>query len=95
MVPYTNEHYYDTRKKIVIQPDQVLPINDTLGINTHAAPLKRLYDEGKMAIIQGIGYPKLEPLALSRHGHLAHLRARQSGQRRLGRAGGSGIGPTG
>ena len=57
LVPYTNEHYYDARKKIVIQPDQVLPINDTLGINTHAAPLKRLYDEGKMAIIQGIGYP--------------------------------------
>ena len=57
LVPYTNEHYYDARKKIVIQQDQVLPINDTLGINNNAAPLKRLYDEGKMAIIQGIGYP--------------------------------------
>ena len=57
LVPYTNEHYYDARKKIVIQQDQVLPINDTLGFNTNAAPLKRLYDEGKMAIIQGIGYP--------------------------------------
>ena len=57
LVPYTNEHYYDARKKIVIQQDQVLPINDTLGINAHAAPLKRLYDEGKMAIVQGIGYP--------------------------------------
>ncbi len=57
LVPYTSEHYYDARKKIVIQPDQVVPINDRLGINTHAAPLKRLYDEGKMAIIQGIGYP--------------------------------------
>ena len=57
LVPYTSEHYYDARKKIVIQPDQVLPINDTLGLNAHAAPLKRLYDEGKMAIVQGIGYP--------------------------------------
>ena len=57
LVPYTNEHYYDARKKIVIQQDQVLPISDTLGLNAHAAPLKRLYDEGKMAIIQGIGYP--------------------------------------
>jgi len=57
LVPYTSEHYYDARKKIVIQQDQVLPINDTLGINTNAAPLKRLYDEGKMAIVQGIGYP--------------------------------------
>ena len=57
LVPYTSEHYYDARKKIVIQQDQVLTINDTLGFNAHAAPLKRLYDEGKMAVIQGIGYP--------------------------------------
>ena len=57
IVPYTNDHYYDARKKIVINPDQVLPINDELGINHNAAPFKRLFDEGKMAIIQGIGYP--------------------------------------
>ena len=57
IVPYTNEHYYDARKKVVIGPDQVLPINDELAINSNAAPFKRLFDEGKMAIIQGIGYP--------------------------------------
>jgi uncharacterized protein (DUF1501 family) len=57
VVPYSNGHYYDARKKVVIREDQVLPINDQLGINAHAAPFKRLYDEGKMAIVQGIGYP--------------------------------------
>ena len=57
VVPYTNEHYYDARKKIVVGEDQVLPINDELAINGNAAPFKRLYDEGKMAIVQGIGYP--------------------------------------
>ena len=57
VVPYTNEHYYDARKKIVVREDQVLPINDELAINGNAAPFKRLYDEGKMAIVQGIGYP--------------------------------------
>ena len=57
MVPYTNEHYYDARKKIVIGQNDVLPINKTLGINNNAAPLKRLFDEGKVAIVQGIGYP--------------------------------------
>ncbi len=57
VVPYTSDHYYDARKKIVINPDEVLPINDQLGINRHAAPFKELYDAGKMAIIQGIGYP--------------------------------------
>ena len=57
LVPYTNEHYYDARKKIVIGQNDVLPINKTLGINNNAAPLKRLFDEGKVAIVQGIGYP--------------------------------------
>lgn len=57
IVPYTNEHYYDARKKVVMAQDQVLPINDELAINPNAAPFKRLFDEGEMAIIQGIGYP--------------------------------------
>ena len=57
IVPYTNEHYYDARKKVVLSEDQVLPIDSKLGINGNAAPFKRLYDEGKMAIVQGIGYP--------------------------------------
>ena len=57
IVPYTNERYYDARKKVVMSQDDVLPINDELAINANAASFKRLYDEGKMAIIQGIGYP--------------------------------------
>ena len=57
IVPFTNGHYYDARKKIVMGQDEILPFNDELAINSNAAPLKRLYDEGKMAIIQGIGYP--------------------------------------
>ena len=57
IVPYTNEHYFDARKKIVLGQNDVIPINETLAINTNATPFKRLYDEGKMAIIQGIGYP--------------------------------------
>ena len=57
IVPYTNGHYYDARKKVVMSQEDVLPINDELAINANASPFKRLYDEGKMAVIQGIGYP--------------------------------------
>ena len=57
IVPYNNPHYYDARKTVVMKQDEVLPINDELAMNPNAAPFKRLYDEGKMAIIQGIGYP--------------------------------------
>jgi len=57
IVPYTNEHYFDARKKVVIDPNDVLPINDSLAFNGNTGPLKNLYDEGKVAIVQGIGYP--------------------------------------
>ena len=57
IVPYTNGHYYDARGKVVLKQDEVLPMDDTLAMNPNAAPFKRLYDEGRMAIVQGIGYP--------------------------------------
>ena len=57
IVPYTNNHYFDARKKIVLSQNDVIPINESLAINNNAAAFKRLYDEGKMAIVQGIGYP--------------------------------------
>ena len=57
VVPYTNPIYYDTRTTVVIPQDEVLPINDTLGFHPSLGPLKELYDLGKVAVIQGIGYP--------------------------------------
>ena len=56
LIPYTNDIYYDSRPVIGIPQEQVLPINDHLGFNPNAAPLKELFDAGKVAIIQGVGY---------------------------------------
>jgi uncharacterized protein (DUF1501 family) len=57
VVPYTNEHYFDSRKTLVVREDEALPINDQLGYHPQAAELKELYDAGKVAVVQGIGYP--------------------------------------
>ena len=57
IVPYGDPLYNDNRPVVKIDESQVLPINDYLGFNPNMAPLKRLYDEGHVAIIQGIGYP--------------------------------------
>ena len=56
IIPYTNPLYYDNRLRVGIPEDQVLPINDELAFNPNMTPVKKLYDEGKMAIIHGIGY---------------------------------------
>ena len=57
LVPYNNPHYYDARKTIVIPEEDVLPINDTLGFNPNLASFKELYEDGDLAVVQGIGYP--------------------------------------
>ena len=56
IVPYENGIYYDSRTTVRIEPDAVIPIEDGLGFTPNMAPIKRLWDEGKVAIINGIGY---------------------------------------
>ena len=56
IIPYTSGHYRDARPKVGIPEDQVLPINGELAFNPQMGPIKKLYDEGKVAIIHGIGY---------------------------------------
>ena len=56
IIPYSNPLYYDNRPTVNIPEDQVLPINDELAFNPNTAPIKKLYDEGKMALIHGIGF---------------------------------------
>ena len=58
IIPYNDPLYNDNRPLVGIPQDQVLPINDKIGFNPAMAPIKRLYDDGKVAIIQGIGYPR-------------------------------------
>ena len=57
IVPYTDPLYIDYRPVLKVEPDQVLAIDDKVGFNPTMAPIKELYDQGKVAVIQGIGYP--------------------------------------
>jgi uncharacterized protein (DUF1501 family) len=57
VVPYNNPKYFDNRPNVLIAEDQVLPINDKIGFNPNMGPMKKIYDEGHMAVIQGVGYP--------------------------------------
>ena len=57
IVPYDDPLYLDYRKHLRIDPAEVLPIDDKVGFHPAMGPLKDFYDQGKMAIIQGIGYP--------------------------------------
>jgi uncharacterized protein (DUF1501 family) len=56
IIPYTNPLYKDNRPRVGVPEDEVLPINDELAFHPNMGTLKNFYEEGKLAIIHGIGY---------------------------------------
>ena len=57
VIPYTDERYFDNRPTVGFDRDNVLPLDDKLALNPAMAPIKELWNQGKVAIINGIGYP--------------------------------------
>ncbi len=58
VIPYTNNLYYSLRPTIGIPDGKVLKISPDIGLHPALAGLSDLYREGKVAIIQNVGYPK-------------------------------------
>src|SRR6266498_2175354 len=56
IVPYGDSMYYKHRPTIGIQEKDVLKIDAQFGWQKSMGGMKKLYDEGKVAIIQGVGY---------------------------------------
>jgi uncharacterized protein (DUF1501 family) len=57
VVPYADDAYHVARPRLRLAPDQVLKIDHHIGLNPKLSGLKSLYDEGHIAIGQGVGYP--------------------------------------
>jgi uncharacterized protein (DUF1501 family) len=57
VVPYANDAYHVARPRLRLAPDQILKIDNHIGLNAKLVGLKSLYDEGHLAIVQGVGYP--------------------------------------
>ena len=56
VIPYTDPLYRDYRPTVGIPEDDVLHIDGELGLHPSMGPMKDMYDQGKMAIIHGVGY---------------------------------------
>ena len=57
LIPYTSSVYHDSRPVVGIPEDKVIPMNNRLGWHPSAEPLKNMFYQGKVAVVQGIGYP--------------------------------------
>ena len=58
VVPYENDLYYNARPKIAIQKNEVLKLNSELGLNPAMQGFKNLFDEGRLCLINNVGYPE-------------------------------------
>ena len=57
VVPYTDSAYYQARPTLAIPQAQVLPLNSRLGMHPAMKALQPLWQQGRMAVVEGVGYP--------------------------------------
>jgi uncharacterized protein (DUF1501 family) len=57
IVPYTNDIYYKLRSGIAIKKEEVIKLNDLQGLHPSMTAMQKLYDQGYLTIINGVGYP--------------------------------------
>ena len=57
VIPYNDPLYVDNRPAVHYEQDQIIKIDDQLGFMPTMGPVKDLYDQGKVAVFHGVGYP--------------------------------------
>ncbi len=57
VVPFADDAYYRARPTLAIRADEVVRLTDLLGLHPALLPLRALYDDGALAILQSVGYP--------------------------------------
>jgi uncharacterized protein (DUF1501 family) len=57
VVPFARDEYYRARPRLAVPQQNVIRVTDELGFHPGLKPLKALYDQGRLAVVQGAGYP--------------------------------------
>ncbi len=57
ITPFKNDLYFKNRPGISNNPQELLKLNDELGFHKNLKPLKHLYDQGFLSIVNNVGYP--------------------------------------
>lgn len=57
VIPYGLGGYFDARPTLKVTEDEVLALNGQIGLHPSLVGLHEMYKNGKLAVIQGVGYP--------------------------------------
>src|SRR5438552_2032055 len=76
VIPFADPLYARHRQTLRIAPNNVLKLNDSVGLHPQMKPAAKLFEEGRLAIVQGVGYPNpnrshFESMAIWHHARLA------------------------
>jgi uncharacterized protein (DUF1501 family) len=58
VIPYKDPLYFSSRPDISYKPETMLPLDSELALNPSMTGIKALWDQKKVAIVRGVGYPK-------------------------------------
>src|SRR5215475_7057769 len=56
VIPFNDPLYRENRPAVGIPDDQILHFDKDYGFHPAMAPLKKVWDQGKLAIVHGVGY---------------------------------------
>ena len=57
VVPFADPEYAKLRPRLKLDPKELLKLNDSVGLHSSLKPLGDLLEQGKLAVIPGVGYP--------------------------------------
>jgi uncharacterized protein (DUF1501 family) len=58
LIPYADPAYAKARPALAYDAGQVLRLDDAFGLNPAMTGLHQLYQNGRLAVVRGVGYPK-------------------------------------
>jgi uncharacterized protein (DUF1501 family) len=75
IVPYADENYARFRRELRIKNEDVLKLDAAVGLHPSMKPAAELFEDGRLTIVQGVGYPNpnrshFESMAIWHHARL-------------------------
>lgn len=88
VVPFGDDAYGRSRERVGIKPADVLKLDDYRGFHPNLEQLRKVYGEGRMAIVEGTGYPNPNHSHFTSQDiwHTARATGRASGDGWIGRS---------
>jgi uncharacterized protein (DUF1501 family) len=57
VIPYADDLYQKARPTLRFSKEQVVKLDDHVGLHPAMRPFERLFKDGHLAVVQGVGYP--------------------------------------